>query len=295
MKNIPFLQERRRWQKKERFIKRAHSLSFIRPSHFLKVSIVSLGLNSSLSCLGESLLFSSPRASSKRGNKTSHFLLHAESAKKISLSSSSYFSPRASSREDGILLSPIPNEIRFDLRRMEWANTSRSSEIRILWKEREREREFRFLWNLCWFIDQGSNIVSNDNDLRIDRYVCVCVCVFPQLCFKATTWTVSLSHSGARIRAPLWSTNKRELCGSVTRRFVRSIFSLCLPCGKSLTLLRTTDNTENTSLRYLFPIPIRVSCNRVEGMADWQIDGAPRIINGLETRFRLGRGERECI
>lgn len=138
MKNIPFLQERRRWQKKERFIKRAHSLSFIRPSHFLKVSIVSLGLNSSLSCLGESLLFSSPRASSKCGNKTSHFLLHAESAKKISLSSSSYFSPRASSREDGILLSPIPNEIRFDLRRMEWANTSRSSEIRILWKERER-------------------------------------------------------------------------------------------------------------------------------------------------------------
>lgn len=173
MKNIPFLQERRRWQKKERFIKRAHSLSFIRPSHFLKVSIVSLGLNSSLSCLGESLLFSSPRASSKRGNKTSHFLLHAESAKKISLSSSSYFSPRASSREDGILLSPIPNEI--------WSSTDGMGEYFSIERdkdtlEREREREFRFLWNLCWFIDQGSNIVSNDNDSRIDRYVCVCVC-----------------------------------------------------------------------------------------------------------------------
>lgn len=134
VKNIPCRQEEeKRKKKKTRTIHRTSSL-------FLSLSlstVLSKSLSQSLYrfpriklvlIVSESLLFSSPRASSKRGNKTSHFLLRAtdaESAKKISLSSPLPFSLlflTIFSWRWNSTLPPTRSDLIF-VERMEWANT----------------------------------------------------------------------------------------------------------------------------------------------------------------------------
>lgn len=141
---------------------------------------------------------------------------------------------------------------------------TRSSEIRFL-----DTLEFRFLCNLsCWRLSikppTSSRMITNDDSRIGSRGVCVCVC-FHNFVSKRRLGRF-LCHIVGQGYALHFDQRTKGSCGSATRRFVRSIFSLCR--GKSLTLPRTTDNRENTSLLYLFPIP-QVSCNSVE---EWPTD-----------------------
>lgn len=208
----------RRWRKKKRFIKRVLSFSLslspqFYPSESLSQSLYRFPRIKLVLIVSRRASYFRPRehhpsveikratSSSRMPNRQKRYLFHPPSTV-------------ISHREHLLVKMEFSYSQRDPIRswtdgRANGMRDTRSSEIRFL---DTLDRVSIFVQSfLLEIIDQASNIVSNDNEWWLEDRQQRGVCVFPQLCFKATTWTVSLSHSGARIRAPLWSTNKREL------------------------------------------------------------------------------------